>query len=248
MVIPVIDLMGGVVVRAKMGARHAYRPIETPLSPTADPVDVVAGLLTLASFSTFYIADLDAILRRGDNVGSLFRLRKAFPGLQFWIDCGASDIAAIDFIRPFGESILGSESQDDIAFLESQRNVVLSLDFKGDHFVGPADILARPDIWPDRVIVMNLMRIGAGIGPDFERLRVIRALSGSRKLFAAGGVRGPGDFVALKDFGVEGVLVASALHDGRLRPKDLEHPRKERRKSDVCAMRGESFRTLTRNG
>ena len=33
-IIPVVDLKGGVVVRARMGQREEYRPIETPLSPT----------------------------------------------------------------------------------------------------------------------------------------------------------------------------------------------------------------------
>ena len=36
-IIPVIDLRHGLVVRAVMGRRELYRPIETPLSRTADP-------------------------------------------------------------------------------------------------------------------------------------------------------------------------------------------------------------------
>ena len=61
-VIPVLDLIGGLVVRARMGDRDAYRPIETPLSPTPDPVAVAEGLMRLGSFPTLYIADLDAII------------------------------------------------------------------------------------------------------------------------------------------------------------------------------------------
>ena len=64
-VIPVIDLMGGEVVRARMGDRASYRPIESPLSPTSDPVDVVRGLLAAYPFPTLYVADLDAIRARG---------------------------------------------------------------------------------------------------------------------------------------------------------------------------------------
>jgi hypothetical protein len=33
----VVDLKRGVVVRARMGQRDQYRPIETPLSPTMIP-------------------------------------------------------------------------------------------------------------------------------------------------------------------------------------------------------------------
>ncbi len=60
-VIPVIDLMGGQAVRARMGDRAYYRPLESPLSPTSDAVDVVRGLLGVFPFSALYVADLDAI-------------------------------------------------------------------------------------------------------------------------------------------------------------------------------------------
>ena len=62
--IPVIDLMGGQVVRARMGDRASYRPLESPLSPTSEPVDVVRGLLEVFPFPTLYVADLDAIQGR----------------------------------------------------------------------------------------------------------------------------------------------------------------------------------------
>ena len=66
-IIPVIDLKGGFVVRAQKGNRDAYRPIETPMSPSSDAVDVVRGLLALHEFRTLCIADLDAIMARGGN-------------------------------------------------------------------------------------------------------------------------------------------------------------------------------------
>jgi uncharacterized protein related to proFAR isomerase len=196
--------------------------IETPVSRTSDPLDVVRGLLSLAPFSIIYVADLDAIRRRADNIGCLRRLREAFPDLHFWIDSGASDVAAVDLTRFFGEAIVGSESQRDLALLASQSNALLSLDFRGDEFMGPSEILTCPNIWPDRVIVMTLMRVGAGIGPDIGRLRFVRGLAGSRQIFAAGGVRGVDDLAVLKESGADGVLVASALHDGGLLPKDLD--------------------------
>ena len=49
-IIPVLDLMDGLVVRARFGDRASYRPIETPLSPDAQPLHVAAGLLRLFPF------------------------------------------------------------------------------------------------------------------------------------------------------------------------------------------------------
>ena len=112
-VIPVVDLIGGQVVHARKGNRDAYRPIVSPLSRTSDPVDVVGGLLCLHPFTTLYVADLNSILRRGDNCGTLWRLRAAFPALRLWIDNGADDPTALAAIldRDLGVPVLGSESQ-----------------------------------------------------------------------------------------------------------------------------------------
>ena len=42
------------------------------------------------------------------------------------------------------------------------------------------------------------------------------------EVFAGGGVRDLADLGRLRQCGVAGVLVASALHDGRLRPEQLQ--------------------------
>jgi phosphoribosylformimino-5-aminoimidazole carboxamide ribotide isomerase len=63
-VIPVIDLKGGAVVRARHGSRHSYAPIVTPLARTSALLDVVAGFLTIHAFHTIYAADLDRIKSR----------------------------------------------------------------------------------------------------------------------------------------------------------------------------------------
>ena len=56
---------------------------------------------------------------------------------------------------------------------------VLSLDFRGDDFLGPRDILDRDDLWPERIIVMTLARVGAASGPDVARVAEIVQLGRS---------------------------------------------------------------------
>ena len=220
-VIPVVDLLGGQVVHARGGERDAYRPIVTPLSRTSDPVDIVGGLLGLYPFATLYAADLDAILGRGDNLSTLRRLRATFPALRLWIDNGAADskaLAAI-FDLNLGVPVLGSESQLDerlVAAYSGSERIVLSLDFRNQRFLGSSIVLEQPDAWPARVIVMSLSRVGGDAGPDFDRLRAVRASAGSREIYAAGGVRHAADLSELESLGCAGVLAASALHDGRL--------------------------------
>jgi phosphoribosylformimino-5-aminoimidazole carboxamide ribotide isomerase len=225
-VIPVIDLMGGAVVRARLGRRDSYAPIETPLSPTSAPLDVVAGLLALHHFGAIYVADLDAILARGDHDNVVRALADAFPQVGFWVDAGvAGATRARSWLsrHPRNTLVLGSESLQSPVTLEqlaTEERIILSLDFLGDSFLGPAVFLAAQHLWPARVIVMTLSRIGADAGPDLDRLSSIMQTTDAR-IYAAGGVRGPADLDALARCGAHGVLLASALHDGLLTAANL---------------------------
>jgi phosphoribosylformimino-5-aminoimidazole carboxamide ribotide isomerase len=226
-IIPVLDLMQGVVVRARMGQRDQYRPIETALSPTSDPVDVARGLLSVFSFKTLYVADLDAIERRGGNDAALARLRAAFPDVVLWVDNGIADAASAArwLDRGLGHLVLGSETQPDAALVAryaGSDRVILSLDYRGEALQGPAALLDDASLWPRKVIVMTLARVGSGAGPDLGRLSAIRHIAPGHRVYAAGGVRDAGDLAALARGGAAGALVASALHDGRLRRDDIE--------------------------
>ena len=225
-VIPVIDLKNGTVVRARMGQRDRYLPIETPLSRSSDPVDVTRGLLSIFPFRTLYVADLDAIGGAGDNGPVLGRLRNDFPGLQLWVDNGIADIgAALKWLSfGYGQLVLGSESQNDGLIFDrlSGADVVLSLDFRASVFLGPAVLLSCSQSWPQRVIVMTLSRVGSGLGPDLERLASVIAAAPDKHVYAAGGIRDARDVAALKRAGAAGALVATCLHDGRLSRRDIE--------------------------
>lgn len=218
-IIPVIDIRNGVVVRAVAGDRQNYRPLVSPLAATPTPRDVAQGLLAFHPFDTLYIADLDAIEARGDNRAAIVALAHSLPQTRFWIDAGASTAKdAASFLAPDNvDIVVGSESlasAQDVASFNPARSI-LSLDFRGESFLGPEQLLTAPALWPARVIAMTLAHIGMNAGPDEARLAAIRA-TGARALYAAGGVRGEADLLRLKERGVFGALVASALHDGAL--------------------------------
>lgn len=225
-IIPVLDLKDRTVVRAHMGQRELYRPIETPLSRTSDPVDVARGLLAVYPFETIYIADLDAIESRGSNDAALERLRAALPEVRLWVDNGVADLNRTRewLAAGLGSLVLGSELQKDallVNHLADDARIILSLDFRGSAFAGPPELLAEPACWPRQVIVMTLARVGSGAGPDLERLSALRAVAAGRSIYAAGGVRDATDLAALRRLGVAGALVATSLHDGRLTGADI---------------------------
>lgn len=222
-IIPVLDLKHGKVVRARAGDRASYQPIVTPLSRTSEAVDVLRGLRGLASFSTVYVADLDAIAGEGGHGDVLRALAAAAPGVEFWLDGGfATAEAAREATTTRVTPILGSESLAGIRHLSAARTelgagrFLLSLDYRGGQFMGAPEIEHRTDLWPDRVILMTLDRVGTGAGPDIDALAGLVGRAGDRAVFAAGGARDEQDLTRLQAIGVAGVLVATALHDGRL--------------------------------
>jgi phosphoribosylformimino-5-aminoimidazole carboxamide ribotide isomerase len=228
-IIPVIDLKGGLVVHARRGERETYQPIRSSLARGADPVEITAALLRLHPFQTLYLADIDAIQRRGSNVGKIEAIHDAFPQVELWVDAGIADHVGLTRwrIRNLGRAVIGTECEPDATLVAALRSMaagpspVLSLDFGAHGLCGSADLLARPDAWPGDVIVMTLARVGSGAGPDLETLAAVLAQSGGRRVFAAGGIRDADDLEAVRRLGVSGALVASSLHDGRLSASDL---------------------------
>lgn len=224
-VIPVIDLRHGQVVRARAGERHSYAPIETPLAKGSAPADIARGLLDAIPAGTLYVADLDAIVDGAPpDRRALEAIARACPGVRLWADAGFADAGTVAafLATGLGRPVIGSESQADEALLvELGARAVLSLDSRGATRLGPPALHADGRLWPPEVIVMTLARIGGGSGPDLAALEAAARLAPDRRIYAAGGVRGPEDLSALRRAGVAGALVASAIHDGHLRAEHL---------------------------
>ncbi len=227
-VIPVLDVARGTVVRAVMGDRANYQPVETPLAKGSEPKAVAQGLKSLYPFRKIYVADLDGIEGRGRNVHLVPSISSVFAGAEIWIDAGSSSRGAARAVlaAPVATLVVGSEALESLAAFkeivsEAPGRVILSLDFRGDEFMGPPALLKDASLWPGRVIVMTLARVGSDAGPDLERIKTIAAQGGARKIYAAGGVRHRADLDTLRAAGAAGALIASALHDKKISAGDL---------------------------
>jgi HisA/HisF family protein len=228
-IIPVIDVARGVVVRAKRGDRANYKPIETTLSPSSDPAAIAEGLARLHAFRRVYVADLDGIEGRGRNVHLVPAMSRALPGVELWIDAGTGSRGAARALlaAPVTTLVIGSETLESVAVLkdiiaEAPGRTVLSLDFRGDEFMGPEALLSDTRLWPHHVIVMTLGRVGSGEGPDVARIRDISRRADGRRVYAAGGIRHRMDIDAARAAGAAGALIASALHDQKITAGDLK--------------------------
>ena len=230
--IPVIDLMQGQVVRAVRGNRQAYRPIVSRLCASSDPLTVAKILCAHCATRELYVADLDALLGRPAQVAVLRALLHALPALELWLDAGFSNLHAADALRAelgsAGQQVVpvfGSESLASRAELErcfgaaasaSRGAAVLSLDRRDGQRLDAAGCWDAPELWPERVIVMTLERVGSDAGPDLDTLADVRRRSPSAFIVGAGGIRNEADLGGARDAGAGAWLVASALHDGRL--------------------------------
>ncbi len=228
-VIPVLDVARGQVVAAVGGARASYLPIETPLVPSHDPVVIAKALRALHPFRKIYVADLDGIEGRGRNVHLVPSLSGVFPHAEIWLDAGTGSRGAARALlaAPVTTLVIGSESLESIAALkeivsEAPNRTVLSLDFRGDEFMGPDALLAGVSLWPGRVIVMTLARVGSSEGPDIARIRDTVKRGEGRRIYAAGGIRDCADLDAARTAGATGALVATALYAQKISAGDLK--------------------------
>ncbi|WP_244828827.1 HisA/HisF-related TIM barrel protein [Caballeronia sp. TF1N1] len=230
-VIPVLDLLDGHAVRAVRGERSGYRPIRSSLCTTSAPVDVATALIHATGSRTLYIADLGAILERGDHAPVLAAICDALgDGVSIWLDAGYAGFmpmqALFERIASFRRSssrsrvvpVFGTESLLDPNALEealaANHDPILSLDYRAGRALGSTP--SGSDWWPSRVIVMTLDQVGAFAGPDLTTFAAVKALAGSRELIGAGGIRHRDDLVVAEHSGAAGWLVASALHDAAL--------------------------------
>jgi phosphoribosylformimino-5-aminoimidazole carboxamide ribotide isomerase len=225
-IIPVIDLKDGVVVHARQGRRDQYQPISTGLCSSSDVDSVIRAFLSLYNFSTFYIADLNAITRQGDHEPLIQSVLARFPELTFWVDSGYQSQSEHKRRPDNYMPVLGSESfRDETTNIIKAfgNNFILSLDYSLAGALGAKSLFDSPDLWPDHIIVMTLARVGSHSGPDLDKLAGFCRQYPDKNFIAAGGIRNRQDLIDLGKIGIKQALVASALHSGHLDADDIKN-------------------------
>jgi phosphoribosylformimino-5-aminoimidazole carboxamide ribotide isomerase len=236
-ILPVLDLMGGRVVRGIGGRRHEYRPITSKLSASSLPLDVALAFRGQFGLTELYLADLDAIGGGSPAHAIYSSLRNA--GFHLWVDAGIRQAAAAASLAEAGveEIVFGLETLEGPRELTRAcdlygARVVFSLDLRDGEPLGDRRAWDSGDAWcvveravaagAGRLIVLDLARVGSsgGIGTEELCRRVVQSFAGL-EVIAGGGVRGIDDLRRLQDGGIGGVLLASVLHDGGLGPEQL---------------------------
>jgi phosphoribosylformimino-5-aminoimidazole carboxamide ribotide isomerase len=232
-VVPVLDLQMGCVVRGVAGRRHEYRP----LTPECHPISVAKAFRDRFGLSELYLADLDAIAGALPSLALCTELHR--QGFSLWVDAGVRGMEGTDAFFTIGIEfvVVGLETVAGPAILrqlchDHAEQVVFSLDLRDGAPLGRRGAWKRPDARSiakqaiesgvQRLLLLDVARVGisAGMGTEILAKEFIAAYPDT-EISAGGGIRGMDDLRQLKTMGLHAVLVASALHDGRIQRNDL---------------------------
>jgi phosphoribosylformimino-5-aminoimidazole carboxamide ribotide isomerase len=236
-IIPVLDVLNGVVVHGVGGKREKYYPVKSVLCASSDPVNVASTFRSLG-FDELYVADLDAILSNNANF-SLYKQVRAVTDVNLMVDAGVSDLEKARKVleNEVSKIIIGTETLEKLDFVKEavklfgKNRVIVSLDLKGGKVVSRDSYISEKSpvelaktfqrMNVAQIIVLDLARVGMNKGLDLKIVKEI--LEQTRvEMLTGGGVRDITDLEMLRSMGVSGVLVATALHNGRLAIKNLK--------------------------
>jgi phosphoribosylformimino-5-aminoimidazole carboxamide ribotide isomerase len=236
-VIPVLDVQAGCAVHAIGGDRAHYRPLQTRMHPTSDPLGVAGGFRDILGLRELYLADLDAI-DSGVPCLSLYQTIRSL-GTELWVDAGIRDRADLHPLLAAGvktlviglETIQGPAALTEIVAEVSPDRLVFSLDMRDGLPLIAGEVASRNwdssdpfalarsviGIGIRRLLLLDLSRVGTtrGIG-TLPLLSRLRGESPGMEITVGGGIAGPDELKTLEQAGANAVLVGTAIHDGRI--------------------------------
>ena len=222
--IPAIDLLDNIVVKAFLGERKKYKPINTKLANSFRLENVIIGLLKEYKFKIIYIADLNAIMGNKNNFKIIKKVIRKFPKIDFWVDYGVKNF--LDFKKYHDnrfKTIIGSETlknTDELKkiYKHKKREFILSLDFKNNFFLGPKNLIKNNKLWPKKTIFMILDSVGSK-----KRSKLIKLFNLDKKkdYYLAGGISNNKDIKFLEEKGFKGAILSTAIHEKNIIYKNL---------------------------
>jgi phosphoribosylformimino-5-aminoimidazole carboxamide ribotide isomerase len=235
-VIPVLDVMSGVTVRAVAGRRAEYRPLVSRLTQSTDPRIVAGAFRRHFGLTELYLADLDAIAGAQPNWALFADLRA--DGFRLWVDAGVRTgkdaarliEAGIEIVVCGLETLSGPNELCNSIGTATPVRIAFSVDLRGGQMLGSAKWGPSPEMAAERaieygvrrMILLDLERVGVGSGTGTESLLArLTARFPAVEFVVGGGVGGRDDLLRLEQAGAAAVLIASALHDGRLTERDF---------------------------
>jgi phosphoribosylformimino-5-aminoimidazole carboxamide ribotide isomerase len=228
--IPVLDILSGRAVHAVGGDRAHYRPVQSILHDGSDPIAIAGAFRDVLGLRELYLADLDAIAG-SPPAFDLYRLLAGL-GLSTWVDAGLRSAEFVPALLDANvativaglETLRGPDDLAEIVERAGPSRALFSLDLRdgaplGDWGTGDPVEVARLAVNAGvrRILVLDLARVGTHRGLQTGAIfDAVRRQYPHVELAVGGGVRGVEDLQRLAERGIASVLVASAIHQGRI--------------------------------
>jgi phosphoribosylformimino-5-aminoimidazole carboxamide ribotide isomerase len=236
-VVGVIDLKDGAAVHAVRGERERYRPVRSVIAgDDGDPLSLARAFRSALGLDELYVADLDAIGGVGEHSAGIAALAHE---AHIMVDAGVTEPERARALLELGahrvvvgtETLTGPDALDRLLRELPEGAVVLSADLRDGRVLSPHPQLAGLPALAAlsrlhaeglrEAIVLDMARVGSGVGPDVGLIAELHAAFPDLELLAGGGVRDAEDLRALGEAGAAGALVATALHAGVIGPREL---------------------------
>lgn len=228
-VIPAIDLRGGRCVRLFRG------DIEAETVYDDDPVEVAKKFETDGA-RRLHVVDLDAARSDGSNRDIVKDICRSVA-IPVQLGGGLRTLSAIEQALADGaaRAILGTAAAPDPGFVAEAVErfgdaIVVAVDVKDGHVMthgwqeeGPRleDAMTSLNVaGVPRFLVTSIARDGTMDGPDLALYERMATLT-ERPVIASGGVRVAADVWALRELGLEAVVVGKAMYSGTLRMEEV---------------------------
>lgn len=233
-IIPVIDILNNLAVQAEEGERKNYEPINSVLTKSSQPHQVALKFEEMG-FQEIYVADLNFIQKKGDNLEYIDKITSK-TDLDVMVDGG---FRTIEDVEPFIETgikkvVLATETLRKFEEIRKvterfEISVTGSIDIKNEKIAAKSSKIKKPfkkvikrfeADGAEELIILNLSKVGTSSGIDKKYLK--RALKYVNiPILAGGGVRNKTDLSHAEKIGASGVLVATALHNGSIKGNDF---------------------------
>lgn len=236
-VIPVLDLLDGLIVHAVKGERENYKPLDSYLFNNPDPNLIINVLCNKYKFNEFYVADLNAIMYREPNYELILKIiKKSY--ISILLDPGIKKLEDVTKFSSLGieNLILGLETlEDKEIILKSIRSdffkkVYVSIDMYSEKIITGIEEYQKisisnvlndlRDLGVSKIILLDLKRVGSkegGIPVLYKEIR--RIFEG--EILVGGGIKNINDILKYHQFGFSGVLIGTALYDGTINLEEI---------------------------
>lgn len=219
----VIDLLNGKVVHAIKGEREKYQPVKnSKICDSAQPFEMISAVKP----REVYIADLDRLSYSGNNFEAINKISSL---TRTMVNIGVRKNEDIETCIGIADTvILSSEASSFELMKYASKNyperTSITIDIKNGAVLTndrelnkePEELIKRlNDLKIRDIVIIDLSKVGSNEGINEDFLRNVAQTSHHNVLFG-GGIKDMGDINTLREVGISGALVATAVHNGKI--------------------------------